>query len=228
MVGTNKMILTRENYTTQILKYATYETTNNDVEWLALRSRGIGGSDCSIIMLDNPYKKIGELWQEKKGLKEPKDISDNPAVKKGKLMEAHLRELFQLEHPEYIVINDTNTYFNKKYAFMLANLDGVIITQDNEIIGLEIKTANVRSIKEWDEIPLHYYEQIQHYMIVTGLKKFILYAYIRTPFQVYLKEYVIEAHEEDQETIIEEEKQFWESLQRDKKPKNQLKLSISI
>ncbi|WP_068449216.1 YqaJ viral recombinase family protein [Caviibacter abscessus] len=208
-------------------QYATSENWENKSEWHNLRGKGIGGSDCSIILMDNPYKSKTQLWREKKGLVKPEDVSNKPAVIKGTLMEDHLRSLFSLEHPEYEIIYDNKTYFSIKYPFMLANLDGVIkVKATGELIGLEIKTANVRSVKEWDEIPLHYYEQIQHYMAVTGLKKFILYAYIKTPYQVYLKEYLISADEADQEYIIIKETEFVESLKSDIEPTNQVKIKF--
>ena len=34
-------------------------------QWLQYRTRGIGGSDVSIIAGINPFKSIYELWQEK-------------------------------------------------------------------------------------------------------------------------------------------------------------------
>ena len=36
-------------------------------EWVQLRSRGIGGSDASVIMGKNPYRSILQLWEEKTG-----------------------------------------------------------------------------------------------------------------------------------------------------------------
>lgn len=41
---------------------------------------------------------------------------------------------------------------------MLANLDGILRNiETGELVGLEIKTANASRIKDWEQIPMHYY-----------------------------------------------------------------------
>ncbi len=194
-----------------------------------MRGLGIGGSDCAIILNQSPFKTSLELWKEKKGITEKQDLSNNKAVVKGTLMEEHLRQLFAIENRENFEVNELKeTYFSLKYPYMLANLDGVIKDKNtDEIIGLEIKTARVQSIKKWEEIPIYYYLQIQHYMIVTGIKKFILYAYIIDGFNnTYLKQYEILADEDDQKIIIEEEKKFYESLKINNEPSYIKKITI--
>ncbi|WP_064610348.1 YqaJ viral recombinase family protein [Streptobacillus moniliformis] len=231
--------------------YAVSKEYRNKEEWHNLRGLGIGGSDCSIILDENPWNDKNTLWKIKKGLIEKEDISDNLAVKKGTLMEKPLRDIYQIANMDNMKVSEINeTYFSLKYPYMLANLDGIIeITEDitkyeqikdslgnieeynhllkkGELIGLEIKTAKAQSIKKWEEIPIYYYLQLQHYMIVTGLKKFILFARIETPYTTYEKEYLILADEEDQRIIIEKEKEFYESLQRDEEPTKIIKIRI--
>lgn len=36
-------------------------------QWLELRRRGIGGSDASVVMRQNPYRSVIQLWEEKTG-----------------------------------------------------------------------------------------------------------------------------------------------------------------
>lgn len=43
------------------------------LEWLELRREGIGGSDASVVMGENPYRSILQLWEEKTGRKEITD-----------------------------------------------------------------------------------------------------------------------------------------------------------
>ena len=33
------------------------------LEWLELRREGIGGSDASVVMGENPYRSILQLWE---------------------------------------------------------------------------------------------------------------------------------------------------------------------
>ena len=40
----------------------------NREQWLTERTKGIGGSDASAILGNNPYKTSKDLWEEKKGI----------------------------------------------------------------------------------------------------------------------------------------------------------------
>ena len=42
-------------------------------EWLRYRTKGIGGSDVSIIAGINPFKSVHQLWLEKTGQAEPEE-----------------------------------------------------------------------------------------------------------------------------------------------------------
>ena len=94
-------------------------------EWLGMRESTIGGSDAGIILGVCPWKSNEELWEEKVGLRKPNDVSDNPLVEYGVRAEAHLRELFSLDYPDYIVsYKENNIWTNDEYPFAHASLDG--------------------------------------------------------------------------------------------------------
>ena len=42
-------------------------------DWLKWRTKGIGGSDASVIAGINPYKSVYQLWKEKTGQIEPEE-----------------------------------------------------------------------------------------------------------------------------------------------------------
>jgi predicted phage-related endonuclease len=90
---------------------------------------------------------------------------------------------------------------------MLATLDGVVQGSFGEA-GLEIKTASVFEKKEWigDNIPDSYYAQVQHYMVVTGLRQFFVLALVGA--ELFLKR--IQYNESFARILIEKEKEFWE------------------
>ena len=83
---------------------------NSHEEWLHHRFKGIGGSEASAIIGLNPYMTNQDLWKIKTGLVEPEDISDKPYVKYGTQAEMHLRELFSLDFPQYLVEYVDNNY----------------------------------------------------------------------------------------------------------------------
>ena len=53
---------------------------NSREEWLQARKNHIGGSDASACVGMNPYKDNVQLWEEKKGLIIPEDISERDYV----------------------------------------------------------------------------------------------------------------------------------------------------
>ena len=75
----------------------------NRKQWLEERKKGIGGSDVACIFGMSPYKTNVELWEEKVGIKEPKDISQKDYVKNGTDSEESLRNLFAVDYQQYEV-----------------------------------------------------------------------------------------------------------------------------
>ena len=110
---------------------------NSREEWLKNRMNGIGGSEASAIVGMNPYMSNIELWQIKTGQLAPEDISDKPYVKYGTEAEEHLRALFALDFPQYEVgYVENNSYFNDKYPFALASLDGTLVEKETGRKGI--------------------------------------------------------------------------------------------
>lgn len=197
-------------------------------EWLKARTK-IGGSDASAIVGMNPYKTNVDLFKEKAYGIEPEDISDMPYVKYGTLAEGPLRELFKLDYPEYqVCYEENNIWFNDKYPWAHASLDGWLIDQDGRKGIWECKTTNILQSmqkEKWDHrIPDNYYIQVLHYLMVTEFDFVILKAQLKSVYgeNVYLqtRHYPIERSEveEDIKYLIEEESKFWEHVQMKKAP----------
>lgn len=190
-------------------------------EWLQNRINGIGGSDASSIVGLNPYKNNIDLWSLKTGRSQIEDISDKPYVKYGTKAETHLRALFRLDHPEYVVKHSENTMLvDDEYPFLYASLDGELVEKNTKRKGiLEIKTTNILQSmqkEKWkDKIPENYYIQVLHYLMVTGWDFVILVAQLKSEFNntIYkqTKEYKIERKdvEEDIKYLKNEEIKFW-------------------
>lgn len=202
----------------------------NREEWLQNRFKGIGGSEASAIVGLNPYMTNIDLWNIKTGQVVPEDISEKSYVKYGTNAEEHLRALFALDFPEYEVeYVDNNSYFNDKYPFALASLDGVLIEKETGRKGiLEIKTTNILQSmqkEKWkDRIPNNYFVQVLHYLLVTEYEFVVLVAQLKSEFngEIYkqTKHYKIERAdvELDIQYLANKEKKFWELVQEKKKP----------
>ncbi|USK71735.1 YqaJ viral recombinase family protein [Peribacillus asahii] len=143
-------------------------TSTNDLtreEWLEERTKGIGGSDSSIILGLNKWKTSFELWLEKTGQVIPQELQSDAAYF-GSLLEDLVAKEFEkrsgkkvrrknamLQHPEH--------------PFIIANVDRMIV---GEKAILECKTTSAYNVKEWEseEIPESYIIQVQHYLGVLG------------------------------------------------------------
>lgn len=200
----------------------------NREEWLKNRTK-IGGSDASAIVGLNPYLDNVTLWEIKTGKRQQEDISDKPYVQYGTNAEIHLRELFSLDFPQYKVeYVENNMFFNDKYPWAHASLDGWMTDQDGRKGILEIKTTEILQSmqkEKWNQqIPDNYYIQILHYLMVTEFEFVILKAQLKTVFNgvpyLQTKHYIIERAdvEEDIQYLAQEEKKFWKSVQESKRP----------
>lgn len=209
-------------------------------EWLKARTK-IGGSDASAIVGMNPYKSNVELWKEKAYGIEPVDISDKPYVKYGTEAEPLLRELFKLDYPEYqVCYEENNIWFNDKYPWAHASLDGWLIERDTGSKGiLEIKTTEIQSgnqRQKWGtpwkpNLPQNYYIQILHYLMVTEFDFVMLVGQLKSnltdengdPALVkttrhYRVNRSDDGVEEGIQRLAEEEYRFWKMIQERKEP----------
>lgn len=197
-------------------------------EWLNAR-HGIGGSDASAVLGMSPYKTNVELWEEKRNIRTPYDISDKDYVKYGHDAEPLIRGLFTLDHPEYDVeYYDNNMIRNEKYPWSHASLDGELTDQDGRRGILEIKTTNILNPMQrqnWDRrIPDNYYIQVVHYLLVTEYDFVELRAQLKSKWKgeitLSTRDYHIERSEvlEDIEMLKEEEEQFWHKVLKRQRP----------
>lgn len=199
-------------------------------EWLENRKSGLGGSEISAVIGQNPYMDNVTLWELKTGRKQAEDISEKSYVKYGTQAEMHLRELFRLDFPEYSVdYVDNNSFVNSKYPWAKASLDGWLTEKETGRKGiLEIKTTEILQSmqkEKWNQrIPNNYYCQVLFYMAVLEADFAVLKAQLKTVFDgipyVQTKHYKIERAEvqEDIEYLMKKGAEFWEYIKNDKRP----------
>ena len=174
-------------------------------KWLEYRTKGIGGSDASIIAGINPYKSILQLWREKTGQDIPTG-NENEYTHFGHVLESVIKKEFS-ERTGLKVRAKNAILQSEKYPFMLANLDGVI-NENGETVIFEAKTASAYKKDQWESgIPEEYMYQLQHYMAVTGCRKAYIAALIGG------NHFIMREIPEDKKMIrhlIEMEQQFWQ------------------
>ena len=198
-------------------------------EWLQNRYNGIGGSEISAVVGCNPYLDNITLWKIKTRQIEPDDISEKPYVKYGTNAEHHLRELFKLDFPEYMVeYIDNNSFKNSSYPWALASVDGWLTDIDGRKGILEIKTTEILQSmqkEKWNkQIPMNYYCQCLFYMAVLEADFCILKAQLKTVYDgipyLQTKHYKIERAEvqEDIDYLMAEGARFWGYVEARKMP----------
>lgn len=207
-------------------------TLNDRDEWLEHRKKYIGGSDCSSVVGQNPWKDNVQLWLEKTGQVTPKDISDNPNVKFGTEAEPIIRELFKLSYPQYEVFYlENNSWLNDKYPFAAVSHDGWLVEKETGRNGIwECKTTEIVSSmqkEKWkDAIPNNYYCQLLHSFLVredcefAHLTALLTWRYESKEVYQQIKNYHIERSEvqEDINYLEKEERKFWEQVQKGIRP----------
>lgn len=198
-------------------------------EWLEQRRHGIGGSDASCIVGMNPWRSSDDLWEEKVGLREAADISNEEAVKYGLSAEGSLRQLFRLDFPEFKVYYRNNELLrNKRLPWMQASLDGELTDLDGRKGVLEIKTTSILQSmqrEKWnDRVPDNYFVQIMHYLLVTGYEFVILKAQLKSDWQgevrLTTRHYTFNRadHIDDLKTLLHAEIRFWSHVENKERP----------
>lgn len=204
----------------------------NRADWLRLRNKGIGGSDASAVMGQNPWKTNVELWEEKTGRRQPAYLDDNPLVKYGKNAEEHLRKLFELDFPEYEVFyEDFNNQSHPSYEWLKGSFDGELKDKRTGEYGiLEIKTGEINSrlaASKWDnQIPINYLWQVLHYLLVKPKFTFVVVkAQLKTikedDIRLDTRHYMLRRSDftEQLDQLFKAEQEFWQCIVTDTPPK---------
>jgi putative phage-type endonuclease len=186
-VETKTLLDTHSEYTAKILSGTNVETLTEDEQWHFRRRLGLGGSEAGTILGLNKYESSWDLWSVKTGRSEPKDLSDNMAVKMGHILEPIVADLYA-EKTRKTVRRSNIHHIHKEKPWLVGNLDRVLVGEKR---GLECKTASSFAAKGnfgkgnvydqdgnlieiCDTVPDTYLIQVQHYMAVTGLPLFDL------------------------------------------------------
>ncbi len=171
-------------------------------EWLEMRKRYLGASDCPVVMKLDPWRSPHDLFEEKLGL--IKSV-ENAAMRRGKELEPYAREEFE----KVTGIKMTpQVLFHPEVKYMMASMDGV--SEDGKT-AVEIKVPGEATYKlaMAGKVPEHYNAQLQHQMAVAGLQS-IFYFCFDGSTGIVLE---IERNNDYIDTIYREEAEFWNRLQ---------------
>ncbi len=130
------------------------------------RKTFIGSSDIAGIMGISRWSTPLQLWAEKTGKVEPKDLSDNEAVELGTELEDFVAQKFQRK-TGLKVRRYSKDYAHAEFGYMRAHVDRLIEGTDEL---LECKTCSAWKAKEWEgeDIPQEYILQVMWQLGITG------------------------------------------------------------
>lgn len=146
-----------------------------DEDWLAFKQTGIGGSEVGVLMGVSDFATPVELFYDKRA--PVKNITSVP-MRRGKMLEPLVVELFEEEYGYPVWYNDTNCSFvSAEYGIpFMSTPDGIYITDEGKIGVLECKTAAGKGSKKWYAgIPPSYYIQTIYNTGVIGADEAILH-----------------------------------------------------
>tara|TARA_R110000796_G_scaffold32887_1_gene85680 strand:+ start:2155 stop:3258 length:1104 start_codon:yes stop_codon:yes gene_type:complete len=188
-------------------------------DWLQFRKQGIGSSDAAASCGIHPYLSMLELWMIKTGRMSSninESLDGYSPLYWGNTLEPMVAKYYQ-EHTGNKVrrVNAILQHPDPDKHFMLANLDYSVVGSD-KIQILECKTAGEHGAKLWKHgVPLYVTCQVQHQLAVTG----------KTAAHICVllcgheaKIYKVERDERLIESIIEQERLFWQYVATDTPP----------
>lgn len=133
------------------------------------RKSGLGGSDSPVVLGLSPFKTRKELWQEKLGLIEPKEVN-SPAIKRGNSLEGIVADLYaEVKSRKVEVVKQRLVHPQHKHIY--AHIDRRIIDDKRKGPGvLEIKCPGVAVFNKCKREGLQQYFiiQLQKYLGITG------------------------------------------------------------
>jgi putative phage-type endonuclease len=150
--------------------FKTVSGSPDTTEWHAWRMGGIGGSDAPILaadaglLADKPawMKSANHLFLIKTGQKEQEDLSNNPAVRRGKENEEPARKLF--EERTGILLSPCFGEM-ESHPFVRASFDGLTFERD-ALAEIKVASQKVHELAKFGRVVDYYKPQIAHQALV--------------------------------------------------------------
>lgn len=187
--------------------------------WHKLRADGIGASEISAVVGLSQYVSAFQLWHIKKG--NLPGQRTNAAMGWGHRLEPVVRGWWLEQHQEFGVIANPGTYAHSERDWQRVNPDGLLYLGEDDQKPTALYEGKISRFGDGfgksgtDEIPISYRCQVQHAMDIFGLNRCYVAVLIGGS---EAREYVIEADPQDQETLRNAGRRFWESVHANDEP----------
>lgn len=189
-------------------------TTRDEAHWHSLRAQDLTSTDVAALFGLSPYKTAFELWHEKKS-GEVVRIKDNDRMRWGRRLESVVAE--GIAEEKGWQIRPFKDYGRIADLRLGSSFDFEASTSPGRSAILEVKTVDFLAFRngwtiedEYVEAPAHIELQVQHQMLVSGLRR----AYIGVLIGGNRIE-ILEREADDQvhAGIIAAARKFWDSIE---------------
>lgn len=195
-------------------------TPTSEADWHRLRALDLTSTDCAALFGLSPYCTLFELWHRKKGALSV-DIPENDRMKWGGRLESAIAA--GIAEDQGWTVAPMKDYKRMPEHRLGSSFDYRIITGNSENDGiLEIKNVDWLAFKngwtmEGDELvaPAHIELQVQHQMLVSGLKWARIAAFIGGNDTRLLAR---SADEQVHLAILNKARAFWRSIETNTPP----------
>lgn len=154
---------------------STVSQQEDEEAWKVVRNSGIGGSDVGAICGVSPFSSARKIYFDKTG-----QFAEGFGVSEASKERMHFGHLLEpIVANEYVrqtghkVVELGATVCHKDYPWMRANVDRLILDENDKIIGiLECKTTSEYNNDAWEsgDILMSYMYQLQWYMYILNIK----------------------------------------------------------
>ena len=154
---------------------STVSQQEDEKEWQAVRTKGIGGSDIGAICGVSPFSSARQIYFSKTGQFEEALKPGAAAVERmhfGHLLEPIVANEYARRENRKLIEVDA-TFAHKDFPWMRANVDRLMVDDDGKPYGiLECKTTSEYNNEEWEsgEILMSYIYQLNWYMYILDIK----------------------------------------------------------
>lgn len=186
-------------------------------EQLAIRAKGIGGSEIGAIVGEHPYMRPIDVWRGKMG---EKDEPDSFHLERGQFFERPTAEWYAHRHDAQL--RTVGTLVHPSRPIVIATPDFLAKSSTVEI-DLSIKVPGARTRHHWgaigtDEAPPYAVVQVQWELLILEQLHGIRSAVIVAPLDGDLAEFPVLADAELQAGLVEAAERFWRDHVVTKRP----------
>lgn len=182
-------------------------------DWLALRKQDVTASEVAALFGAHPYKTALQLYAEKKGIS--RGQGDNPAMRRGRIMEPAVAAALMEERPDLGVLLKADVYVRDAAKRIGATPDYIL----HDGSPVEMKTAAPMIFdRDWrDGPPLAYQLQLLTQMALLGAQRGHIAVLIDNPAKDL---HVVEVpwHEGAWARIVAAVADFWDRFGRGEMP----------